>query len=470
MRVRRWISGLNLAATLLLVGVLFLFVNFIASRRYARVDLTRAKIAALSQKTTSTVSQLQEPVRIIVFYQPAQRLYELVRDMLTEYERLSRKLTIEYVDPDRDRARAEQLATQFDIDRANLIVVESGQQHKYLSDTELAEYDYNSMAMGGQPSVKTFKGEEAITSAIITVTQQTQPLVWMTTGHGEKSSTVSEPLGLSELKRRMEQEAMRVEVVTLLERTEVPAEVHAIVIPGPNRPFVESETTLLQHYLDRGGRLLALIDPLQESGLETLLSRWGLDVGNNIVVDPTRQLPFLSPANLFITTYTKHPIVEQMETFMTLFPLSRSVQPTATLPEGVQVNKLALTSPQGWGETTTAETTFKFDDGQDVKGPASIAAAAERQEPSKTRLVVIGDSDFVANGQLSNIGNLDFALGALHWLVEQELLIGIGPKPLESIKLSLTASQMSGVFWFSFAGLPLLFGALGAVMWWVRRQ
>jgi hypothetical protein len=113
---------------------------------------------------------------------------------------------------------------------------------------------------------------------------------------------------------------------------------------------------------------------------------------------------------------------------------------------------------------------FTFDEGKDVKGPVTIAIATERKSPAVTRLVVIGDSDFVSNGQLSNIGNADLALGALHWLVEQERLIGIGPKPLESIKLQMTATQMSGVFWFSFAGLPCLLGALGALMWWVRRQ
>jgi ABC-type uncharacterized transport system involved in gliding motility auxiliary subunit len=378
---------------------------------------------------------------------------------------------VEYVDPEQDPARAEQLVKQFEIDRANLIVVEAGERHKQLSDTDLAEYDYSAMSVGGgQPTVKAFKGEEALTSAIISVTQNSQPLVWVATGHGEKAIADGQPQGLSNLKRRMEQENMQVEAATLLEHADIPQAVNVIVIPGPARAFAEAELLILQNYLDRGGRLLALIDPLNNSGLEELLSRWGLELGRDIVVDPARQLPFVSPANLFVTTYTKHPIVEHMETFMTLFPLARSVQPVATLPEGVEAQKLAMTSPQGWGETDPDTSPFKFDEGKDAKGPVSIAAAAERRQPAVTRLVVIGDSDFVSNGQLSNIGNMDLALGALHWLVEQEQLIGIGPKPLESIKLHLTAAQMSGVFWFSFAGLPCLLGLLGGLMWWVRRQ
>jgi hypothetical protein len=75
----------------------------------------------------------------------------------------------------------------------------------------------------------------------------------------------------------------------------------------------------------------------------------------------------------------------------------------------------------------------------------------------------------VTNAQLANVGNLDFMMGSLHWLVAQEQLIGIGPKPLESIKLNLTAAQMHGIFWFSLATLPCLFVLLGVGMWWLRR-
>ena len=471
MNLRKWLSGLNLAATLLLLGALCILVNFVASRRYVRADLTASKVTALSDKTRRIVGQLRDPVQIVVFYQPTHRLYDLVRDLLTEYEHLSPKLHIEYVDPDQDVARAQQLAKQFEIERTNLVVFESGTRHKYLSDTDLAEYDYAAMQVAGKPSVKSFTGEEAFTSAILNVTQTTQPLVWVTTGHGEKNlEDLQHPTGLGELKKYLERENMRTETITLLQKPEIPQAVNAIVIPGATRRLVDQELLLLQAYLERGGRLLVLIDPTTNTGLDDLLERWGIAIGNDIVVDPSRQLPFVSAANLFVTTYTQHPIVEKMQTFMTLFPLARSVQPAKTAPEGMKVTPLAMTSPDGWGETTTDSTTFEFNEGVDLKGPVSIAVAAERKAQPHTRLVVIGDSDFATNGQLSNVGNLDLALGVFHWLVAQEQLIGIGPKPLEAIKLSLTATQLSAIFWFSFAMLPCCAILLGVGVWWVRRQ
>jgi ABC-type uncharacterized transport system involved in gliding motility auxiliary subunit len=85
-------------------------------------------------------------------------------------------------------------------------------------------------------------------------------------------------------------------------------------------------------------------------------------------------------------------------------------------------------------------------------------------------LVVVGDSDFVINAQFGNVGNRDLLLGAVYWLIEQEQLIGIGPKTLESVKLHLTGQQLTGIFWFSVLVLPVTLGLLGAAVWWLRRQ
>lgn len=467
---RRVLSSLNLLTTLVLLAVLCLMVNYLASRRYGRWDLTRQHVTALSEKTLQTLKALKEPVSVVVFYQPSHRLYELMKDQLAEYERASSKLTVEYVDPEQDIARARQLAQQFAIEELNVVVFQAGTRHKYLSDTELADYDYSAAGFGGEPRVKAFKGEEAFTSAILSVTQAQSPLLWVVTGHGEKSVEDQEPTGLSDVKRYLEQQNLSLQAVTLLERTSIPEDVKAVAIAGPTRRFTDTEVALLQTYLERGGRLLVLVDPLIDSGLDSLLERWGVTLGLDIVVDPSRQLPFVSAANLFVTTYSQHPIVEKMKTLMTLFPLARSVRPVASPPEGLRVTPLALTSKDGWGETQTDSETFQFDAAQDLKGPVSIAVAAERAGTPPTRLVVIGDSDFLVNAQLGNVGNRDLLLGVVFWLTEQEQLIGIGPKPIESIKLNLTGHQLVGVFWFSFLTLPIAFGLAGVGMWWLRRR
>lgn len=485
-RFRAVLASANFVVVVALLGVLFILVNYIASRRYARWDFTRQQLAALSPKTTQVMKSLTEPTTITVFYQPNDRLYPLIKDQLQEYQRLSPRIAVEYVDPDQDIGRAKQLIQQFQVDRPNVVVFQRGARHKHVSDSDLAEYDYSGAAMGGEPRIKAFKGEEAFTSAILSVTQDTAPLLWFVGGHGEKSINASaEGQGLSELKRYLEQQNFTVTAVTLLEHARIPEEVRLVVIPGPRRRFTETELGVLQQYLERGGACLLLIDPLEDGGLDGLLQQWGVAPGLDIVIDPGRPLPFVSPTNLLITGYeSQHPILRHMPTLVTLFPLARSITPVTPAPKDVTVSPLAVTSPEGWGETRTSEKAFVFDDGADLKGPVPVAVAVERAAPapqdvqrlgapvaaSRTRLVVIGDSDFTLDGQLTNVGNRDFLMGAISWLVQQEQLIGISPKAVESLRLSLTGPQLVGIFWFSLLALPLGYGLLGIVMWWLRRK
>ncbi|MBI3330515.1 MAG: GldG family protein [Candidatus Omnitrophica bacterium] len=477
---RRLLSSTNLAATLALLGALFILVNYIASRRYARVNLSRVKLSALSAQTHQLLKGLQGPVEVVVFYQPRRTpddppdpLYPLITNLVKEYEfAAGNKLKVELVDPYRDRARTEQLVKQFGIEESNVVVVQSGNRHKRLTDADLADYDYSATSFGGEPRVAAFKGEDALTSAIINVTQAASPLVWFTTGHGEKALDAQDPAeGLATLNGTLKQQGIATEAVTLAERQAIPSEVKLVVIAGPTHRFLDHELDLLQAYLQAGGRLLALLDPSEETGLEGLLDRWGIALGGDIVVDPARRLPVVSAANLLVTDYTEHPIVDKMRMLVTLFPLARSVRPAHPAPEGVTVTPLAMTSPAGWGETHTEVETFQFDEGQDIQGPVSIAAAAEAGGPERpTRLVVIGDSDFIVNSQLSNVGNRDLVLGILYWLIEQEQLIGIGPKAIESIRLNLTGPQLNRLFWFSFLAMPGVVGLLGVGVWWRRRR
>lgn len=452
----------NFAVVLILLAFLFILVNSLASRRYARWDLTRAKITQLSDKTRQTLKALAAPVRVTVFFEPSHPLYELIRDLLKAYEAASPNITAVFVDQEQDVAKATQLVEKFHIEKANVVVFEYGSRHKHLADTDLADLHHEA---------KIFNAEDAFTSAIISLAHESAPTAWIITGHGEKSIEAADRGGLSDAKQTLEQQNIAVEAVTLLERTAIPDDVRLIIIAGPTHRFADAELALLRTYLDGGGRLLALLDPQHETGMAALLASWGITEDDTIVVDPSLKLPFVSAANLFVTHYTEHPIVDRMQTVMTIFPLARSIRPAADPPKELTVTPLASTSEAGWGETDLTSDTFVFNENTDLKGPVSIAVASERAVgQSRTRLVAVGDSDFIMNAQLGNVGNKDFFMGAIFWLMQQEQFIGIGPKPLEALKLHLTEPQLLGLSWASVLTMPLLCGLLGVGVWFQRRQ
>ena len=163
--------------------------------------------------------------------------------------------------------------------------------------------------------------------------------------------------------------------------------------------------------------------------------------------------------------YDPHPITKDMGGVMTLFPLTRSVEPAKALPKGVQASPLAQTSRQSWGETdkNVFQTGKATPDPGEKTGPcrsrwwprwtrSQAKAEAGRggaKKALKARIVVVGTADFASNQFLGAEGNRDFFLNVVSWLAEEEDLISIRAKDPKQNPVVLTSAQSSLV-----PGLP----------------
>jgi ABC-type uncharacterized transport system involved in gliding motility auxiliary subunit len=114
----------------------------------------------------------------------------------------------------------------------------------------------------------------------------------------------------------------------------------------------------------------------------------------------------------------------------------------------------------------------------DVAGPIGLIAAVSatasgaaggEASPPESRLVVVGDSDFIANRFLRVQGNLDMGLNIANWLAQQEDLISIRARDPEDRRLNMTTDQARLVFWGTILVVPLLLAATGFRMFWKRR-
>ena len=93
----------------------------------------------------------------------------------------------------------------------------------------------------------------------------------------------------------------------------------------------------------------------------------------------------------------------------------------------------------------------------------------------KSRIIVVGDSDFATDRFLPALGgygrqNLGFAAMSINWLVKNEKLVAIPPK--EPVENPFTVSDAQKRFtWVLTVGIvPLLIILAGALMWWTRRR
>ena len=464
-------AGIILAVAL--VGML----NWLSYRHYLRGDWTSSKIYSLSDKTKNVLKGIKDEVRVVVLMTPNTPLFTETKELLSRYEAVSPKLKVEFIDPERDPLRTKQLAQEFGVSAANTVVFASGGRKKYVTSDQLADYDYSGMQTGQPPKLKGFKGEEQFTAAVLAVVSPKVPKVYFVTGHGEHDPDSVGEDGMSQLRELLKRDNLEVSKTTLLSGS-VPADCDLLVIAGPRTPLTDPEKSALSGYLEKGGRALVLLDPVlgaqqRPSGLEEFVKAYGVQVNNDLVIDPARKLPFFDVSAVYVTDFRSHPAVDGLQGLAVLLPVARSV--TTTTAQGATSTILLTTSDKGWGETNLdllIRTGQAQKDAKDTPGPVAlgVAAQSEKDKDRGWRLVVFGNSAFVTNAQIANAGNVNLGLNTVNWLAKQEQALGIAPRSPEQVQLFLSANQMRTVFLISLVGLPVFAMALGVAVWWRRRH
>jgi ABC-type uncharacterized transport system involved in gliding motility auxiliary subunit len=498
-RLRTVRAGTSVAGILLLAA-LVAGVNYLGARHWVRGDWTKTRLYSLSETTRKVLAGLTKPVQVTVFMRRNSRLYMPVSELMNRYRTASAKIEVELLDPERNPMRAQALVKQFGI-RQETVVFRSGDRKKYVEEDKIADFDYSGVQQGAAPQIRTFKGEEAFTSAILDVTEKTVSKIYFSTGHGEpKFESQERGQGFGQLKQLLERANLNVADWSSLGKDTLPGDASVIVVAGPKSAFLPPEIGALQKYAKDGGRILLMLDPVlpepaappADLGFGGFLSAYGLKLGNDIVIDPANAVPMVGPETVIANDYGVHPIVRPLsdEGLPVVLPLARSVTKPEKVPEGYTESMLVDTSKDGWGETALARLESVKKDPEDTPGPVSIAVAvesvakdggkkdAEKKDkdakalapPKPFRLVVVGNSRFAANGTIGNAGNANFALNAINWLAGQERLVGIAPKTPEQASLTLTRTQVNRIGLFAIVGMPVFAIVLGVWVWYRRRD
>jgi len=97
-----------------------------------------------------------------------------------------------------------------------------------------------------------------------------------------------------------------------------------------------------------------------------------------------------------------------------------------------------------------------------------ICRAVEGQ--STARIVVLGDSDVIGNGLLTEgPGNTTFAVNCLRWLVGDDARLSVVGRPQAVRRLTLSSDDLAALRWVVIGLGPMLAVILGAAVWTTRR-
>ena len=481
--LRRWWIALSVVVSVVAMLALVVMANYLGSRHFGRVHFTSHSRYELSSLTRQLLRTLTNEVNVVVFFEPDPQgtLYTAVKALITEYQLASPKLKVEFVDYRVSPARAVQIKDKYHLaatENPDLVIFEANGRHRIIYEHELSEYDLSGI-MEGQPARRSaFKGEQFFTSAIIGVSESAPVRAYYLEGHGEHDPLSDDgTLGYAGFARLLREKNIELNSFGLATNP-VPADCQLLIVAGPRNPIPAAELGRIRDYLAGGGRAFFLLsNPLlrpnvRKSGLETLLTEWNVVVSDDVVVDQAESQSAAAEV-LFTSQFANHPVVRPLHRGRLSLVTPRSVRPrgNGTRSDGIKVEGLFFTGPQGRSLTSAGGSLQPG-----TNGPVALAMAVEKgtisgvgPDRGSTRLIVVGESIFLANTLLDWEANRDFASLAVNWLVDRSQLLELGPRPFNEYRVSLTQSQMRAIRWLLLVVFPGSVMLVGVLVWARRR-
>jgi len=492
-RTYLWINIISLI-------LIFVYGNLLAGRYFLSADMTEAKIYSLSDATRKLLKGLDERVTVKVIFSdqipyPYSTNTRYVMDMLNDYRRLSGgKVVLDIIDPGRKE--------EFE-DAAELYGIPPVQVNAIENDQIQIKKVYMGLAFVHGERIETIpvisdvkRLEYEVSSTIKTLITEKKKTVGFLTGHGEK------PLG------RLREFLSRQYETRALNTTENPEikDIDLLVVAGPTKKLKEEELLAIDQFLLKGGKALFLLDRVladlqygfgreNTTGLEDLLSAYGITIPSALVYDISAGMVNVSQrrGGFVFTTVTPYPffpkiidlnqesiITKDIETLtlgfsspietketggITLTPLIRTSEKSGVMkpPFYVAVNRKfrmdEFDKPhQVLGLVASGKFRTKFPDKEDIV------------KEGETRFIVVSDSDFVSDDFIGAPGNAQFLLNSIDWLSEDDSLISIRSKDIESRPIKELDPAIQRLIRYLSVSIPPILSILMGIALWMYRK
>ncbi|MDQ3098409.1 MAG: GldG family protein [bacterium] len=453
--------GTNSLVSILAFAGILIIANLIVRNAGWRLDTTKNKLNSLSPESVKVLESIKKPVKVYVFNQA--NAQQEAKDLLKLYSSKNSNIKVEYVDPYSNRSLAE----QYKITRVGTTLFTIDNRSEQTTNTTESDY----------------------TTALLKLQNPKKVKVAFWSANGEKNTDDPSDAGYSTLKETLEKLNYEVVKQDSLKDSQIASDAGALIIAGPQTPYVNKQLDMIKSYLSSGGKALVMLDATRgniKTGLEDILVSYGIDVKPGIVIEQNPELFYRSPLNPGVKTFEPHQITEGLSP--AIFAGAEEVKAAGKLPDNATVQSLMKSSSDSWFEVSPLQLDQepqKNTSNGDVNGPISMGVAMNFTAPKdnkdnkyKTRLVVLGDSDLASNvivaydpnKELVNPANLDLVVNSINWLTSQEGLYNIVPKDRTPPSITLSDAQQSQVMYLVLVGIPLLSLLIGFVVWRMRRQ
>lgn len=514
---RRSLFALNVVLMSALAIALTCLIDYVTTVHFKEFDWTRQGVFTISDESVQVAKSIDKDIRIWVIF-PEGGDSELVRRLVDHYRAKNARIDVQTLDPLLDREKLMDAIKELGLEARTLddvagVIVQAGyweksatgapawhtDKSKRLLPTDFFESGFDPAS--GQRGQKKFRGEQAMTNALIEVTEEKKPKLYFLTGHGELDM---EGRGRGDygqagnLTKELRGKNYEVAALNIIDRQQkdIPEDASAVVIAGPTKPFDAQEVAALDKYLREGGRLFALLGPTTKEndtatqwvslGIEPVLKKYGIELANEQIfslkimrfMDPdtgqTSEAPRLVPGCIANQFDASSKITQPLAGLRIAFNDPRVVHASSDNPHA-KATEIVKTSAQAPFYAIADPASVKEIPSERKALPVMVASEEKLEakpgdkKEKVTRLVVVGDAIFASNYGLDQGINEPIVLNSVNWLLGQERFT---KEPVREGDYHLDMSSELRILYKLFAcpGIPFLTILIGVTVWIIRRR
>ncbi|HEY3807621.1 MAG TPA: Gldg family protein [Kofleriaceae bacterium] len=482
-------SGLSVA-----LAMAFLMVTCnVANDRNLEKDVSYFKTASPGDSTKAIVAAQTEPIRVLLFFPPAN---EVARQAIDEYFAPLASASGHIAIEEHDRLEDAELAGKYKVSKDGEIVLVKGTGDKEKSQTIELDTDIEKAR-----KTKLRNLDREVNSALLKLVREKRKL-YLTAGHGEMTDYDSVPAEMkgtvperhtTVLKAMIPQLNYEMKTLGFSDLVkDVPDDATMVMMLAPSVPLQPAEWESLSRYLDKGGRLMIVLDPKGSPELDGLEGKLGVKYNPAPLTDDQKFYPqHRGPVDhrfVITTQYSAHASTTSMSRAAKglLLVESGALEDAPTIGPAP---KKTVTIHSMDSSFLDLNNNFEFDAGTEKRQRYNIAEAIEgpklKDEKGKDkdgwRVLVFADADLFADAlahdamgragvlMVSQLGGGDLFDDSVKWLGGEEVFAGDivseDDKPIQHTK-------NQDVVWFTLTiiGVPLLVLTLGLVGTLTRRR
>ncbi|GJM20329.1 MAG: hypothetical protein DHS20C15_02440 [Planctomycetota bacterium] len=498
-RGRRFAGVLEGLAT---CAVVFVFVGallYATSRPSVRtlVDLTPEALYTLTPQTKQVLAQLPQTVEVTAVLGPESEAFanglvaaqseaiDYLVTLLREYELASGgRLKLRLLDRFADLGAVETMRLEEGITRSNVVMLKAGTRKRHVFLEELVTINRGFGDAGGlQPAeLVSVHGEGPLTSAVLSVMDEKQPVLGVLSGFGAGEITDYDPWdwGYGTLAEAARGQGFEVRALDLVGGQGVPEDVDVVLVAGPRAPLGADVVASLQAHHDAGRGLFLAPDPrVSDPDLDSLLARLGVVRERSLLMTDPQLAQGFSSAQERMHHYIRrfdaqHPISAPIsrQGVLARFAFCSGLTRHSGAPPELVLHPLVESRVEVFGDRLGTQ--GQLGDGRRDATEQTYARVIMVAIDSPTRSVIASGASFLGNPLLGfaegGPANMDLALGSINWLAERDAALEVRPRELFESRVELTEFEAGTLTLYVLLAMPLAGALLGLIVWWSRRR